>query len=61
MDTTAAGDAFVAGLAVALGEGKSLLEAALFANCVGALAVTKQGAQPGMPTRVEVETMLEER
>ena len=61
VDTTAAGDAFVAGLAVALGEGKSLLEAALFANCVGALAVTKQGAQPGMPTRVEVETMLEER
>ena len=46
VDTTAAGDAYVAGLAVALSEGKELVEAAQFANAVGALAVTKQGAQP---------------
>ena len=58
VDTTAAGDAFVAGLAVALGEGKSLVDAARFANAVGALAVTKQGAQPGMPTREEIEISL---
>ncbi len=58
VDTTAAGDAYVAGLAVALGEGKELVEAAQFANAVGALAVTKQGAQPGMPTREEVEILL---
>jgi ribokinase len=61
VDTTAAGDAFVAGLAVALGEGKSLVEAAQFANAVGALAVTRQGAQPGMPTREEVEALLKAR
>ncbi len=61
VDTTAAGDAFVAGLAVALGEGKSLVEAARFANTVGALAVTKQGAQPGMPTRDDVELLLAEK
>lgn len=61
VDTTAAGDAFVGGLAVALAEGKSLVEAAQFANAVGALAVTKQGAQPGMPVRQEVEALLEER
>lgn len=58
VDTTAAGDAFVAGLAVALGEGQTLVEAAQFANAVGALAVTKQGAQPGMPAREEVEISL---
>ncbi len=60
VDTTAAGDAFVAGLAVALGEGRSLVEAAQFANAVGALAVTKQGAQPGMPSRHEVDAMLKD-
>jgi ribokinase len=58
VDTTAAGDAFVAGLAVGLGEGKSLVEAVQFANAVGALAVTKQGAQPGMPLREEVDRLL---
>ncbi|MBE2223124.1 MAG: ribokinase [Anaerolineae bacterium] len=58
VDTTAAGDAYVAGLAVALSEGKELIEAANFANAVGALAVTKQGAQVGMPTREEVENLL---
>jgi ribokinase len=57
VDTTAAGDAFVAGLSVALGEGHPLVEAVQFANAVGALAVTKAGAQPAMPTRVEVETL----
>lgn len=58
VDTTAAGDAFVAGLAVGLGEGRPLVQAAQFANAVGALAVTKQGAQPGMPRRAEVEILL---
>lgn len=61
VDTTAAGDAFVAGLAVALGEGQPLVTAAQFANAVGALAVTKQGAQPGMPRRAEVETLRRDR
>jgi ribokinase len=58
VDTTAAGDAFVAGLAVGFGEGKPLVEAAQFANAVGALAVTKQGAQPGMPLREEVNQLF---
>lgn len=58
VDTTAAGDSFMGGLAVALGEGKSLVEAAQFANVVGALAVTRQGAQPGMPAREEVEELM---
>ena len=61
VDTTAAGDAFVAGLAVGLSEGKSLIEAVHFATGVGALAVTKLGAQPSMPTRGEVKQFLAEQ
>jgi ribokinase len=60
VDTTAAGDAFMGGMAVALGEGRPLLDAARFANVVAALAVTKQGAQPSMPTREEVDSNLED-
>ncbi len=60
VDTTAAGDAFVAALSVALGEEKSLEEAAVFANAAGALTVTKPGAQPSLPRREEVEYLLSE-
>jgi len=45
VDTTAAGDAFVGGFAVALAEGQ-------------ALAVTRLGAQPSLPTRREIELFL---
>lgn len=55
VDTTGAGDAFNAGLAYALAHKKSIREAAKFAVQVSALAVTKFGAQGGMPTLVEVE------
>lgn len=58
VDTTAAGDAFVGGFAVALAEGRDLIEAVRFANAAGALAVTKLGAQPSLPTRAEVEAFL---
>jgi ribokinase len=58
VDTTAAGDAFVAGLAVGLSEGKNLVEAASIGNAAGAIAVTRLGAQPAMPQRSEVEQLL---
>ena len=58
VDTTAAGDAFVAGLACALLGGAPLLEAVRFANAAGALAVTKAGAQPSLPHASEVEALL---
>jgi len=61
VDTTAAGDAFVAALAVALGEGMSLVDATIFANAAGALTVTRPGAQPALPVREEVDQLLEER
>ena len=60
-DTTAAGDSFAGGLAVALAEGFSLRSAVLFANAVGALAVTKLGAQTAIPTRQEIEAFMAER
>ena len=59
VDTTAAGDAFVAGLAVAIGEGKSLDDSARIANAAGALATTLMGAQPAMPTRENVLNLLD--
>jgi len=61
VDTTAAGDAFVAGLAVGLAEGLNLAEAARIGNSAGAIAVTRLGAQPSMPTRKDVVRMLEGR
>lgn len=54
VDTTAAGDAFAAGLAVALAEQAPLEAAVQFATLVGALKVTRMGAQPSMPTREQV-------
>jgi ribokinase len=58
VDTTAAGDAFVGGLASAVAEGKSLAEAVPWGNATGALAITKAGAQPSLPTRRQVEDLL---
>jgi len=50
VDTTAAGDAFVGGLAVALLGGAPLAEAVRSAICAGSLAVTRFGAQTSLPT-----------
>jgi ribokinase len=58
VDTTAAGDAFVAGFGVAVASGRSLLEAVRFAAATGALATTKLGAQPSLPTLEEVNRLL---
>lgn len=58
VDTTAAGDAFVAGLAVALAEGRALDEAVQWGNAAGGLATTKLGAQPSLPTRQALAQML---
>lgn len=57
-DSTAAGDAFTGSLAVGLARGQTFSEAALFANDVAAVSVTKMGAQPSMPTVQEVEAFI---
>jgi len=58
VDTTAAGDAFTAALAVGLAERLPPAEAARRAAAAGALAATRRGAQPSLPTRAEQEAFL---
>lgn len=58
VDTTAAGDCFVGAFTVALTERMELAHALRFAVTASALKVTKFGAQPGLPTRAEVEDLL---
>lgn len=59
VDTTAAGDAFAGALGAAIVAGMPLPAAAQFANAVGALTVTKPGAQTAMPSEPEVKTFME--
>jgi len=61
VDSTAAGDIFNGALAVALAERKTLRDAVRFANAAAALSVTRLGAQPSAPTRVEIERFLGRR
>ena len=58
VDATGAGDAFVGAITVALLEGMEPADALTFACAAGALAATKAGAQPSLPTRAEVEALL---
>lgn len=58
VDTTGAGDCFCAALGVALGRGEKVGQAVTYASAASALAVTKFGAQAGMPTQEEVITFM---
>jgi len=58
VDATAAGDTFNGGLAVALAEGRPMVEALAFANTAAAISVTRLGAQASIPGRDEVEAAL---
>jgi len=59
VDTTAAGDAFIGGLAVALVKGFAPEEAVRYAACAGTLAVTKFGAQTSLPSAEQVQEFYE--
>ena len=61
VETTGAGDAFCGGFAAALGEGRTVLEAARFGCATAGISVTRAGTAPSMPTREEIEAMLAER
>lgn len=61
LDATGAGDAFVAGLAAALAEGRTLVDAAFFGSAAAAFSTTRVGAQAGLPRREELAPLLNER
>ena len=56
VDTTGAGDTFTAALALRLAAGRPARAALEFACVAGALATTRAGAQPSLPTLAEVES-----
>jgi ribokinase len=58
VDGTAAGDAFTACLVVSLLEGREPEEALRRACAAGAIAVSRFGAQPSLPTADEVDEIL---
>ncbi|ROM79223.1 ribokinase [Pseudomonas brassicacearum] len=55
VDTTAAGDTFVGGFAAALASGENEVDAIRFGQVAAALSVTRAGAQPSIPTLLEVQ------
>ena len=59
VDPTGAGDAFNGGFATAIASGADVKTALRFANCVGALSVTKKGAAPAMPSKDEIYALYE--
>ncbi len=61
VDTTGAGDAFAGALGTRLAEGASVEDAIAFANAAGAMAAARFGAQPSLPTRDEVEELMDEQ
>jgi ribokinase len=61
VDATGAGDTFAAALTIALLEGAPPRQALDFACSAGALATTRQGAQPSLPYRKEVDALLQSR
>lgn len=60
VDTTGAGDAFNSGLAMALAEGKSLIEAVQYGCCAGAVACTRLGVIPALGTREVLDQLYRE-
>jgi len=60
VDTTGAGDTFTAALSVALLEGKSLTEGAIWAANAAAISVSRQYVMPGLPTRTMLEAAFTE-
>ncbi len=58
IETTGAGDAFNGGFAVALAEGRGIVEAVRFGCAVAGISVTRHGTADSMPRRDEVEALL---
>jgi ribokinase len=60
LDTSGAGDAFNAALAVAIAQGKTMRESLIYANAVGALCTLKEGCVESLPNLVDVENFIKE-
>ena len=58
VDTLGAGDAFHGGFALALAEGKNVVEAMRFGAATAGIKCTRIGGSSGAPTRTEVEAFL---
>jgi sugar/nucleoside kinase (ribokinase family) len=58
VDTTGAGDAFAAGMALGILERKSLREIGILANAMGALTIRQLGARSALPSRAELDAFL---
>ncbi len=58
VETTGAGDAFNGGFAVALSEGRDVVEAVRFGCATAGISVTRPGTAPSMPARPEIEALL---
>lgn len=60
VDTTGAGDAFNSGFAVALAEGRDIVDAVRFGVVCGGLACTALGVIPGLPDRMRADRLFDE-
>lgn len=58
VETTGAGDAFNGGFAVALAEGKGMLDAVRMGCATAGISVTRPGTAPSMPSRAEIDALL---
>jgi ribokinase len=58
VETTGAGDAFNGGFAVALSEGRNVIDAVRFGCATAGISVTRPGTAPAMPSRNEIDTLL---
>ena len=59
-DTTGAGDAFNSGFAVALAEGRNLVDAVRFGVACGGIACTRLGVIPSLPGRARADAAYEQ-
>lgn len=60
-DPTAAGDSFVGAFCVGITSGLSEHDSVVFANHTASITVSKMGAQPSLPTLIEVKSFMEKR
>lgn len=60
VDSTAAGDAFAGAIGAAIVSGKDIWTAAKFASAIGAITVTRKGAQVSMPSLDEAEQFIKQ-